>query len=153
MALDRKGSDRAESLEAAGYRLNEFEDRWWKRYTAEEASRRNNWKDLIPMFAFAPVVRCPLSKTNAIEILEEPAECHQDTDPVPHGRAAGKPLVPALRDLENKWKAALKRLDILSGIGFERRMPESRFSHPHVPLRTAEAARIAPRDLQEHPGE
>lgn len=144
MAPGRKGSDRAESLEAAEYRLNEFENRWWKRYPSVEATRRNNWKDGIPMFAFAPLVGCPLSKTNAIEILNEPAECHQDTDPVPNGRAAGEPLVPALRDLESKWKAALKRLDILSGIGFERRMPESRFSHLHVPLRTAEAARIAP---------
>ena len=105
------------------------------------------------MFAFAPLVGCPLSRTNAIGILNEPAECHQDTDPVPNGRAAGKPLVPALQDLESKWKAAPKRLDILSGIGLERIMPESRFSHLHVPLRTAEAARIAPRALQEHPGE
>lgn len=100
-----------------------------------------------------PLVGCPLSKTNAIEVLNEPAECHQDSDPVPNGRAAVKPLVRALRDLESKWKAAIKRLDILSAIGFERRMPESRFSHLHVPLRTAEAARIAPRALQEHPGE
>ena len=122
MAPDRKGSDRAESLEAAECRVDEFEDRWWKRHPSVDAGRPNNWKDVIPMFAFAPVAQCLLSKTNAIEILKEPAECHQDTDPVPNDRAASMPLVPALRNLESEWKAALKRLDILSGIGFGRRM-------------------------------
>ena len=133
MAPDGKGSDRAESLEAAECRLDGFEDRWWKRYPSVEASRRNNWEEVIPMFALAPEVWCLLSKTNAIEILKEAVERHQDTDPVPNDRAAAGRWSRPRETSRARGMRPSTGWTSCRGSALGVGCPESRFSHLHVP--------------------
>lgn len=53
---DLKAVYRAETLEAAAARLDEFEARWGERYPAVVPVWRRAWEHVVSMFAFPPAI-------------------------------------------------------------------------------------------------
>ena len=58
---------RAKSAEVAWQRLEEFEDKWRKRYPAFAQAWRRSWEHVVPFFASAPGIRKMIYTTNAVE--------------------------------------------------------------------------------------
>ncbi len=123
MAADMRAIYRSASVDEAALRLDEFEQQWGERYPSVVSSWRNNWEQVIPMFAFGPDVRRLLYTTNAIESLNRGLRKAVKTrGHFPSEQAAAKLLYLAIRNIERKWKApvagwrkALNQLDILFG--------------------------------------
>ena len=123
MAADMRAIYRSASVDEAALRLDEFEQQWGDRYPSVVSSWRNNWEQVIPMFAFGPDVRRLLYTTNAIESLNRGLRKAVKTrGHFPSEQAAAKLLYLAIRNIERKWKApvagwrkALNQLDILFG--------------------------------------
>src|SRR5262245_8629797 len=54
---DIKAIYRAETVEAAAAKLDQFDAKWGARYPAIAPSWRRAWENVVPMFAFAPAIR------------------------------------------------------------------------------------------------
>jgi len=59
----------AATVEEAGQRLDEFEEKWRKDYPSIVKSWRSNWERIIPFFDYPPEIRKVIYTTNAIESL------------------------------------------------------------------------------------
>jgi len=129
VASDLKTIYRAENAEAAGLRLDEFEEKWDHKYPPIGQSWRRNWEQVIPFFAYPEAVRKIIYTTNAIESLNMSLrKIIKNRGHFPSDDAATKLLYLALRNAAKKWtmpsrtwKQALNQFAIL----FHDRFPSS----------------------------
>jgi putative transposase len=96
---------RAETLEAAQKRLDDFEDKWGKKYPTIGQSWRRNWEKIIPFLAYPPEVRKLIYTTNAIESLNRSLRKNvRGRGHFPNDDAAIKLLYLVIRNISAKWK-------------------------------------------------
>lgn len=119
---------RAETIEAAATRLDEFETGWGARYPAIAPIWRRAWEHVVPMFAFPPAIRKMIYTTNALESLHRSLrKIIKTRGSFPNDEAAMKLLFLAIRNAGVRWKrpvewtAAMGQFAIL----FEDRFPTS----------------------------
>jgi len=129
VAGDLKQVYRAETVEAAALRLDEFEEKWGDKYPPIAQSWRRNWEQIIPFFAYPEAVRKIIYTTNAIESLNMSLrKIIKNRGHFPSDDAATKLLYLALRNAAKKWtmpartwKQALNQFAVL----FHNRFPSS----------------------------
>jgi len=96
---------RAETVEAAAARLDEFEAKWGARYPAIAPSWRRAWEHVVPMFAFPPAIRKMIYTTNALESLHRSLrKIIKTRGSFPSDEAATKLLFLAIRNAGIHWK-------------------------------------------------
>jgi putative transposase len=96
---------RAETVEAAEARLDEFEAEWGARYPAIAPSWRRAWEHVVPMFAFPPAIRKMIYTTNAVESLHRSLrKIIKTRGSFPSDEAATKLLFLAIRNAGIHWK-------------------------------------------------
>ncbi len=111
VVADLKEIYRAENAEAAGLRLDEFEEKWDSKYPPIGQSWRRNWEQVIPFFAYPEAVRKIIYTTNAIEslnmslrkIIKNRGHFPNNRGHFPSDGAATKLLYLALRNAAKKW--------------------------------------------------
>ena len=102
---DLKAVYRAETLEAAAARLDEFESRWGERYPAVAPAWRRAWEHVVPMFAFPPAIRKMIYTTNALESLHRSLrKIIKTRGSFPSDEAAAKLLFLAIRNAGIRWR-------------------------------------------------
>ena len=129
VAADLKTIYRAESADAAALRLDDFEQKWGKKYPPIGQSWRRNWEQVIPFFSYPEAVRKIIYTTNAIESLNMSLrKIIKNRGHFPSDDAATKLLYLALRNAAKKWtmpartwKQALNQFAVL----FQDRFPSS----------------------------
>ena len=129
VASDLKQIYRAETVEMAALRLDEFEEQWGDKYPPIGQSWRRNWEQIIPFFAYPEAVRKIIYTTNAIESLNMSLrKIIKNRGHFPNDDAAVKLLYLALRNAAKKWtmpartwKHALNQFAVL----FYNRFPAS----------------------------
>ena len=96
----------APSAEAAAAELDRFEaGPYGERFAAVAHSWRRRWEEVIPFFAFSPVVRKMIYTTNAIESLHSQVrKAIRNKGHFPSDEAATKLIYLALRNITAKWK-------------------------------------------------
>ena len=70
--LDLRAIYRAETIDGAVARLDEFGTRRGGRYPAVAPCWRRAWEHVVPLFAFPPALRKMNYTTNAVESLHRP---------------------------------------------------------------------------------
>ena len=96
---------RAETVEAAAARLDEFEAKWGAQYPAIAPSWRRAWEHVVPMFAFPPAIRKMIYTTNALESLHRSLrKIIKTRGSFPSDEAATKLLFLAIRNAGIHWK-------------------------------------------------
>jgi len=129
VAADLKTVYRAENADMAALRLDDFEEKWSKKYPPIGQSWRRNWEQVIPFFAYPEPVRKIIYTTNAIESLNMSLrKIIKNRGHFPSDDAATKLLYLALRNAAKKWtmpsrtwKQALNQFAVL----FQDRFPSS----------------------------
>lgn len=129
VAKDLKQIYRAQTVEMAALRLDEFEQKWIEKYPPIGQSWRRNWEQIIPFFAYPEAVRKIIYTTNAIESLNMSLrKIIKNRGHFPSDDAATKLLYLALRNAAKKWtmpartwKQALNQFAVL----FQDRFPNS----------------------------
>ena len=100
---------RAETVEAAMARLDEFEVKWGAQYPAIAPSWRRAWEHVVPMFAFPPAIRKMIYTTNAVESLHRSLrKIIKNRGSFPSDEAATKLLFLAIRNAGIRWKRPIE---------------------------------------------
>jgi len=100
---------RAETVEAAMARLDEFEAKWGAQYPAIAPSWRRAWEHVVPMFAFPPAIRKMIYTTNAVESLHRSLrKIIKTRGSFPSDEAATKLLFLAIRNAGIRWKRPIE---------------------------------------------
>ena len=100
---------RAETVEAAMARLDEFEVKWGAKYPAIAPSWRRAWEHVVPMFAFPPAIRKMIYTTNAVESLHRSLrKIIKTRGSFPSDEAATKLLFLAIRNAGIRWKRPIE---------------------------------------------
>ncbi|MBW8858934.1 MAG: IS256 family transposase [Caulobacter sp.] len=106
---DIKAIYRAETIEAAAARLDEFEAEWGARYPAIGPMWRRAWEHVVPMFAFPPAIRKMIYTTNAVESLHRSLrKIIKTRGSFPSDEAATKLLFLAIRNAGLRWKRPIE---------------------------------------------
>lgn len=128
VATDLRAIYSAATVEDAGLRLTEFEEKWGEAYPPIIQSWRRNWARIIPFFDYPPEIRRVIYTTNAIESVNMSLrKITKNRGSFPSDEALLKLFYLALNNISKKWtmpirdwKAALNRFTIQ----FEDRMPQ-----------------------------
>ena len=100
---------RAETVEAAMARLDEFEVKWGAQYPAIAPSWRRAWEHVVPMFALPPAIRKMIYTTNAVESLHRSLrKIIKTRGSFPSDEAATKLLFLAIRNAGIRWKRPIE---------------------------------------------
>jgi putative transposase len=126
VASDLRAIYRSYTASEAELKLDEFEDKWNKRYPIISKSWRNNWDRITPFFAYPNEIRKIIYTTNAIESLNSTVrKVIKNRGSFPNDQAATKLIYLALKNISKKWtmpiqnwKPALNQFAII----FESRM-------------------------------
>ena len=127
VAADLKTIYRAATREEGERRLEEFAEKWDRRYPTISASWRRNWEHLAVFFAYPSEIRKVMYTTNAIESVNSGIRrVIKNRGSFPSDEAALKLIYLALQNISEKWtmpvkdwRAALNQFAIL----FEGRLP------------------------------
>jgi putative transposase len=122
VAAELKPIYRAATVEQAEAALAEFAESWGTKYQAIVKLWRENWRHVIPFFAFPEEVRKVVYTTNAVESLHMSLrKVIKTRNSFPNEEAALKLLYLGLRNVSKKWetvqhwKSALNQFEILWG--------------------------------------
>ena len=126
VASDLRAIYKSYTANEAELKLDEFEDKWNKRYPIISKSWRNNWDRITPFFAYPNEIRKIIYTTNAIESLNSTVrKTIRNRGSFPNDQAATKLIYLALKNTSKKWtkpvqnwKPALNQFAIV----FEKRM-------------------------------
>lgn len=129
VAADLKTVYRAATQEEALQKLDDFEEKWGRKFPPIAKSWRRNWEHVIPFFAYPEDIRKIIYTTNAIESLNMSLrKIIKNRGHFPNDEAATKLLYLALKNASKKWtlpsrtwKQALNQFAVL----FEDRFPPS----------------------------
>jgi len=122
VVADLKPIYRAATAEQAREELDEFEEKWGKKYPAIGRLWNEQWERVIPFFAFTPEIRKVIYTTNAVESLHMSLrKVIKNRGSFPNEESAMKLLYLALRNASAKWQTvqgwreALNQFEILCG--------------------------------------
>jgi putative transposase len=104
VAADLKEIYRSATAEMAEKALDDFSAKWDNKYPAITPSWRNNWANIIPLFAYPADIRRAIYTTNAIESLNMSLRKIIKTKAsFPNDDALKKSLYLALNNIAKKW--------------------------------------------------
>jgi len=129
VAADLKNIYRAATVEEAERQLEEFAQKWDRRFPSISAMWRRNWLGIIPFFQFPPEIRRIIYTTNAIESLNMSLRRVLKTrGAFPSEEAALKVMYLALKNLTAKWQVVHGWRDALNcfSVLWEARFPQHR---------------------------
>ena len=99
----------APSADAALVCLEQFGEKWDRKYPAISKSWRNRWNEVIPFMKFSPEIRRAIYTTNAIESLNYTLQRNLKTrQSFPNDEAAMKLIFMILRRISKRWTMPIK---------------------------------------------
>ncbi|MFJ9034877.1 transposase [Streptomyces sp. NPDC102274] len=124
VARDLKPVYTAVNEEQARARLDEFDEKWGKRYPSIAGTWQRAWSEFVPFLGLPDAIRQVVYTTNAIESLNARyRRAAQACGHFPNEQAALKRLYLATLALDptgrgrqrwnNRWKSALNEFDVL----------------------------------------
>ena len=109
VAADLKEIYRPATVELAEKALEAFSVKWDSKYPAITPSWRNNWENIIPLFAYPPDIRRVIYTTNTIESLNMSLRKVLKTKAFfPNDDALRKILYLALNNVAKKWTMPIR---------------------------------------------
>jgi transposase-like protein len=110
VSSDLKSVYGASTLEEAQLRMDEFEQKWGKKYPHIVRSWRNNWDELMAYFKYPYEMRRLMYTTNIIESVNSKFRKVTDGRRVfPNDQSLLKSLYLAVLELEKKWSRSSVR--------------------------------------------
>lgn len=104
----------AVNKEAAALALDEFEQKWGKKYTYAIRSWRTNWDDLTTFFDFPLEIRKIIYTTNLIENLNGKIRKYTKAKlSFPNDEAVKKSVYLAIGEIEKKWTMPIRNWAIV----------------------------------------
>ena len=127
VAGDLKDIYQSSTREEGELNLENFANKWDKKYPTISQSWRRNWERIVPFFAYPAEIRKAIYTTNAIESINMSLrKIIKNRGSFPTDESAIKLLYLALQNISKKWtmpirdwKAALNQFSII----FEGRVP------------------------------
>ena len=117
---------KAPSEDDALYRLEEFSDKWSKKYPQIYKSWSQNWTDLSTYFKYPPEVRKLIYTTNAVEGFHRMLRKYTKTKTTyPSDDAVKKSVYLSTEEISKKWSIPIRDWGIIMGqlsIFFEERL-------------------------------
>ena len=99
----------APSADAADAALENFGEKWDRKYPAISRSWRSRWNEVIPFMKFSPEIRKAIYTTNAIESVNYTLQRNLKTrQSFPNDEAAMKLIFMILRRITKKWTMPIK---------------------------------------------
>ncbi len=109
VAADLKRIYTSTTVDEAGQRLGEFEDKWDDSYLPISQSWRRNWPRIIPFFDYPPEIRKVIYTTNAIESVNMSLrKITKNRGSFPSDEALLKLFYLALRNISRKWTMPIR---------------------------------------------
>jgi transposase-like protein len=106
----------ATSEEDALYRLEEFKDKWDKKYPQIYKSWSQNWSELSTFFKYPEEVRRLIYTTNAIEGFHRMLRKYTKTKTVyPTDEAVKKSIYLCIEEISKKWSMPIRDWGIIMG--------------------------------------
>ena len=124
---DLKTIYQATSEDDALYHLEEFGEKWGKKYPQIYKSWTENWVDLATYFKYPAEVRRIIYTTNAVEGFHRMLRKYTKTKTVyPSDEAVKKSVYLSIQEIAKKWSMPMKEWGIIMGqmmIFFDNRLP------------------------------
>ena len=99
----------AVSEKVAELELEEFAEKWDKKYPVISNMWRRNWADIVPFFAFPEKIRRVIYTTNAIETINRQIrKIIKNKGVFPDDKSIQKIIYLALKNAAKKWTMPLK---------------------------------------------
>ena len=109
VTVDLKEIYLAPSADAAETALDNFAEKWDKKYPAISKSWRSRWNEVIPFMKFSPEIRKAVYTTNAIESVNYNLQRNLKTrQSFPNDEAAMKLIFMILRRISKKWTMPIR---------------------------------------------
>lgn len=109
LAGDLKEIYTSVSSDAAALELDNFAEKWDKKYSMIAKQWRNNWINIIPFFDYSPDIRKVIYTTNAIESLNHTLRKTLKTKGVlPSDTAVFKLLYLSINRVSKKWTMPIR---------------------------------------------
>jgi transposase-like protein len=128
--IDLKAVYQAPCEDDALYHLEEFAEKWDKKYPQITKSWRNNWSELSAYFKYPKDVRRLIYTTNAVEGFHRMLRKFTKTKTTfPSDEALKKSIYLSIMEIEKKWELPLRDWGIIMGqmsIFFEERLTSSK---------------------------
>ncbi|QDR79502.1 IS256 family transposase [Sporomusa termitida] len=122
----------APTLDDAEYRLEEFGDKWGKKYPQILKSWQANWTELSTYFKYPQEVRTLIYTTNAVEGFHRMLRKYTKTKTVyPTDDAVKKSVFLSIQEISKKWSMPIRDWGIIVGqllIFFEDRLQQRKVS-------------------------
>ena len=113
---DLKAIYQAPSEDDAQYHLEEFAEKWDKRYPQIAKSWRDNWTELSVFFNYPPEVRRLIYTTNAVEGFHRMLRKFTKTKTVfPSDDSLKKSIYLSVEEISRKWTMPIKDWGIIIG--------------------------------------
>ena len=123
---DLKEVYKAPTEEVAILKLDEFEDKWGKKYPMCVSSWKNNWTELSTYFKYPQEMRRLIYTTNAMENFNRQLRKVTKSKAIyPNDYSLMKSLYLSMVDASSKWKGRIRNWDMVIAqlsIYFERRI-------------------------------
>ena len=104
MAKDLRRIYEAATEKEGAAALDEFSDKWDKRYPHISASWRNNWDEIVTFFKYPPEIRTLVYTTNPIESLNRKIKkVAKNKSIFPNDQALIKQVYLAVEEAAKKW--------------------------------------------------
>jgi putative transposase len=128
VATDLKAIYRSATVSEAEQALEEFTEKWDRKYPSISKSWRANWSELITFFDYPPEIRKVIYTTNAIEgVNRSLRKISKNRGVFPHRQSVFKLYYLALERIAKKWTMPIQNWNQALNrfaIEFEERMPE-----------------------------
>lgn len=122
----------APTLDDAEYRLEEFREKWGKKYPQIIKSWEANWTELCTYFKYPQEVRTLIYTTNAVEGFHRMLRKYTKTKTVyPTDDAVKKSVFLSIQEISKKWSMPIRDWGIIVGqlmIFFEERLRQRKVS-------------------------
>jgi putative transposase len=116
----------APTMDDAEYRLEEFRDKWGKKYPQIIKSWEQNWTELSTYFKYPQEVRTLIYTTNAVEGFHRMLRKYTKTKTIyPTDEAVKKSVYLSIQEISKKWSMPIRDWGIIIGqllIFFEDRL-------------------------------
>ncbi|EJP24130.1 transposase, mutator-like family protein, partial [Peptostreptococcaceae bacterium AS15] len=111
---DLKEVYKAPTEEVAILKLEEFEDKWGKKYPMCVSSWKNNWAELSTYFKYPQEMRRLIYTTNAMENFNRQLRKVTKSKTIyPNDYSLMKSLYLAMADASSKWKSRIRNWDMV----------------------------------------
>ena len=122
----------APTLDDAEYRLEEFREKWGKKYPQIIKSWETNWAELSTYFKYPQEVRRLIYTTNAVEGFHRMLRKYTKTKTIyPTDDAVKKSVFLSIQEISKKWSMPIRDWGIIVGqlmIFFENRLQQQKIS-------------------------